>query len=71
MILLTEITISYSKHAQERKTQKGISDNEVKRAIQRGAKKIQENNTILASFSDLKIVYIKKNEVYYIITIIY
>ena len=67
--MLAEITISYSKHAQERKTQKGLSDNEVKRAIQRGAKKIQENNAILASFSDLKIVYIKKDEIYYIITI--
>ena len=64
------IKISYSRHAQERKTQKGIHDNEVKRAIQRGAKRIQENKSIIASFSDLRIVYVKKNGVYYIITII-
>ena len=66
---MSEIKISYSRHAQERKTQKGIHDNEVKRAIQRGAKMIQKNNTILASYSDLKIVYVKRNDTYYIITI--
>lgn len=67
---MPEIEISYSKHAQERKSQKGVHDSEVKRAIQRGAKKIQSNRTIIASFSDLKIVYVKKNGIYYIVTII-
>ncbi len=67
---MSEIRISYSRHAQERKTQKGIHDNEVKRTIQKGAKKIQDDNKIIASFSDLKIVYKIKNNVHYIITII-
>ena len=66
---MSEIKINYSRHAQERKTQKGINDNEVKRAIQRGAKRIQRNDTILASYGNLKIVYVKRNDVYYIITI--
>lgn len=64
-----KIKIEYRRHAQERKTQKGINDNEVKRAIQRGAKKIQNSNKVLASYADLKIVYVKKNNIYYIITI--
>jgi hypothetical protein len=66
---MPEIKISYSRHAQERKTQKGIHDNEVKRAIQTGAKKIQHDNTILVSYSDLKVVYVKRGETYYIITV--
>ncbi len=66
---MLEIKISYSRHAQERKSQKGIHDNEVKRAIQRGAKRLQENNTILVYYSDLKVVYVKRGEKHYIITI--
>lgn len=66
---MAEIKISYTKHAQKRKTQKGIHDNEVKRTIQRGAKIFQKRGSILASFSDLKVVYVKKGDIYYIITI--
>jgi len=66
---MSEIKISYSKHAQERKSQKGIHDNEVKRTIQSGAKRIQHDNTILSSYGDLKIVYVKKNDIHYVITI--
>jgi len=69
-VLLLEIKIRYSKHAEQRKIEKGISDNEVKLAIQRGTKTQEEGNKVLAALFDLKIVYVKIGDVYYIITII-
>jgi hypothetical protein len=63
------LNIKYSKHARERMVERGISENEVSRAIQKGKKRIQ-NNKIIVAYTYFEVVYKKIGDEYYIITVL-
>lgn len=63
-----KIKIILSKHALEQARERGISVNEIKKTIQRGAKYLQ-NNKIVSDFMHIKVVYKKKENEYFIITV--
>lgn len=57
-----------SKHALEQARERGVSINEIKEAIQKGAKFPQEDK-IVAIYSHLKIIFKKINETIFVITV--
>lgn len=57
------------KHAMEQARERGISINEIKKAIQQGAKHLQEKNKIVADFMHIRIVYKKINNRAFVITV--
>lgn len=61
--------IRFSKHAEERMMERGISIDEVEAAIKSGSKYLQKPNKIIAAYGYFSVVYKKSGEVYYIITI--
>ena len=63
------LNIKYSKHARERMVERGISENEVSKAIQKGKKRIQDNKIIVA-YTCFEVVYKKIGDEYYIITVL-
>ena len=63
------MNIKYSKHAREQIVARGISVNEVREAIQRGIKHMQEPNKIVSDHKYFSVVYRKIGEIYYIITV--
>jgi len=63
-----EIRIVLSKHALEQARERGISVNEIKKTIQRGAKHLQDNK-IVVDFMHVRVVYKKKGEEHFIITV--
>ena len=60
--------ILFSKHALEQARERGVSINEIKETIQKGAKFIQECK-IVSSYRHIKVVFKKINEVIFIITV--
>jgi len=60
--------IQFSKHALEQARERGINIKEIERAIQRGAKHLQENK-IVSDFGHIRIVYRKIENIYFIITV--
>ena len=50
------LNIKYSRHARERMVERGISENEVTKAIQKGKKRIQDNKIIVA-YTYFEVVY--------------
>ena len=58
----------FSKHARLRMIERGISEKEVKKAIQEGSKTRQDGK-IVSSYSYFQVVYKKKKDIYYIITV--
>ena len=61
--------IKLSKHAEEKMIDRGITMNEVEKAIKRGTKFIQKPNKIVSEYSYFSVIYKKIGEVYYVITV--
>ena len=60
--------IRYKKHARERMFDRGISKELVRLAIQRGSKTKQRDG-ILASYSYIQVAYVKRDNVYWVKTV--
>ncbi len=60
--------IRYSKHARVRMIERGISHTEVKNAINKGAKRLQDRK-IVSAYSYFEVVYRKAGEKIYVITV--
>lgn len=60
--------IKYSKHARTRMVERGISEKEIRDAVMKGSKERQDGK-IVASYSYIKVVFKKKKNVIYIITV--
>ncbi len=58
-----------SKHALEQARERGISINEIKKAIQQGAKHLQEKNKIVSDFAHVRVVYKIIEERQFVITV--
>ena len=58
-----------TKHAKQQARERGISIEEIKKVIQRGAKHIQEENKIVSDYAHLRVVYKKVQEKHFIITV--
>jgi len=57
-----------SKHALEQSRERGISINEIKETIQKGAKFVQDGK-IVSSYRHMKIVFKKANNKFFVITV--
>lgn len=62
--------IVMSRHALEQARERGISLNEIKKTIQRGAKHFQEKNKIVSDYMHVRVVFKKMRDFYFIITVI-
>jgi len=60
--------IVVSKHALEQARERGVSINEIKEAIQRGSKFLQQNK-IVSMYRHIKIVFKKIKNKFFIITV--
>ncbi len=49
--------IVMGRHAQEQARERGMSISEIKRAIQQGAKHLQEKQKIVSDYAHLRVVY--------------
>lgn len=56
------------KHALEQARERGISINEIKEAVQKGAKHLQDDK-IVSFYRHMKIVFKKQNDKFFIITV--
>ena len=61
--------IVMGKHAMEQARERGITINEIKKAIQQGAKHLQERNKIVSDFMHIRVVYKKIKDQTYVITV--
>jgi len=61
--------IELSKHALEQARERGISISEIKKAIQKGAKHLQDKKKIVADYAHIRVVYKRIKETNYIITV--
>lgn len=59
-----------SRHAKEQARERGISINEITKAIQQGAKHIQGPHKIVSDFMHIRIVYKRIEETHYIIMVV-
>jgi len=62
------IRIILTKHARERMVARGISLEEIKKAILRGSKRIQDGK-IVAAYRYFEVVYKKVDEVFVVVTV--
>lgn len=62
------LKIKYSKHARLRMVERGISNEEVKNAITKGAKRLQDDK-IISSYSYFEVVYRKIGDTVFVITV--
>ena len=62
------LNIKYSKHARERMVERGISKNEIFKAIQKGQKGTQKGK-LITTYTYFEVVYKKIGDKYYIITV--
>jgi len=60
--------ILFTKHARERMVARGISLEEVKKAILKGSKRIQ-NGKIVAAYRYFEVVYKKVDETFIVVTV--
>jgi len=61
--------IKYSRQSREQMVERGISENEVREGIERGAKSFQNPNKIVSDYRYYRIVYKKIKDMYFIITV--
>lgn len=59
----------FSRHAREKMVARGISEQLVAEAIQRGSKHLQKPDTIVAEYRYFSVVYKKQGDTYFIITV--
>jgi len=62
------MNILLSKHALEQSRERGISINEIKDTIQKGSKYLQ-GEKIVSTYRNIKVVFKKINEKFFIITV--
>lgn len=62
------MNILMSQHALEQARERGVSINEIKETIQKGAKHLQEEK-IVSVFRHIMVVFKKQGENYFIITV--
>jgi hypothetical protein len=62
------INVMYSRHARLRMVERGKTEKEIKEAILKGSKTIQDGK-IIASYRNVRVVFRKMNEDCYVITI--
>lgn len=62
------LKIKYSKHARLRMVERGISNEEVKNAITKGAKRLRDDK-IVSSYSYFEVVYRKIGDTVFVITV--
>jgi len=60
--------LTLSKHAKEQARERGISIEQIKNCVQRGAKHLQ-GKKIVSDYTYMKIVYKKLGEEYFVITV--
>jgi hypothetical protein len=60
--------LSMSRHALEQARERGISINEIKETIQKGAKFIQENK-IISVYRHIKVIFKKIEDKFFVITV--
>ncbi|MBI3623340.1 DUF4258 domain-containing protein [Candidatus Pacearchaeota archaeon] len=58
----------FSEHALDQARERGISINEIKEAIQKGAKFLQDEK-IVSDYRHIRIVFRKINDKYFVITV--
>jgi hypothetical protein len=63
------LIIKLTKHAEEKMIERGITMNEVERAIQSGSKFVQEPDKIVAEYGYFSVVYKKVGDIHYVITV--
>jgi hypothetical protein len=63
------IRVILTKHARERMVSRGISLEEIKKAILKGSKRIQ-NGKVVAAYRYFEVVYKKVNETFVVATIL-
>lgn len=61
--------VRYSKHAREQMVARGISEEDVREGIERGSKGIQKPNKILSYHKYFCVVYRKKGDLHFVITV--
>lgn len=61
--------IVMGKHALEQARERGISINEIRKAIQQGAKHLQEKNKLVSDFMHIRAVYKKTEDKVFVITV--
>ena len=61
--------IVMGKHALEQARERGISINEIRKAIQQGAKHLQEKNKLVSDFMHIRVVYKKTKDKVFVITV--
>ena len=61
----------FRKHALEQARERGISVNEIKETIQKGAKFIQDikEGKIVASYRHIKVIFKKINDKFFVVTV--
>ncbi len=57
-----------SRHAKEQARERGVSIEQIKRTIQRGAKYLQ-GKKIVSGYTYMKVIYKKRDEDFFIITV--
>jgi len=62
------VDIRYSAHARQRMVERGITENEVRYALEKGSKRRQDGR-IVASYSYVEVVFKIIDDVYYVITV--
>jgi len=63
------LLLKFSRHAEDKMIDRGISINEIENAIKSGSKFIQKPDKIVAEYGYFSVVYKKIRDVYYIITV--
>ncbi len=61
--------LKFSRHAEEKMIERGISVREVENAIRGGSRFVQKPDKIVAEYGYLSVVYKKVGEVHYVITV--
>lgn len=63
------LKIRYSKHAREQMVERGISEREVEEGIRKGAKRIQPEDKISATYRYFVVVYKMIDDTCFVITV--
>lgn len=74
LLVLTSITwcamqVIFSRHAEDKMIERGINEEEVRRAIAAGSKYFQEPDKIVAEYGYFSVVYKLIGDVYFVITV--
>ena len=63
------LELLFSKHALDQACERGVSINEIKETIQKGAKFVQGENKIVADYRHIRVIFKKINDKLFIISV--